>query len=769
MSPLISIIIPVYNTEKHLSKCLKSAINQSFTNIEIIIVNDCSPDNSEEIIRHYQQKDNRIIYLKHETNKGLLQARYDGMSIARGEYVLALDSDDWLDLNACKEIAKTIKRHSPEIIQISLKILTKNATKNANLLFNKLKGQECFEELFVKNTYVSWSIGSKVIKKSLLKRAYRLIPKDVYLINSEDFLQYYIATFFAASFIGCPKAIYNYNCMEVSGSGSVIKNRDSYLKWINSLEKLFEILYFFKEKYKINQLYPEVKNEEHHDYWIVSLFFQKTPLKDQQEFFPLFCQKIGLEKVFNILIQYYPLELVTHLIPAYKKQVFKPVKTIAFICDKMYGGGVERVAALLAESLDTLGYKLVIITENKRNSQDFKVPSTVCREVLGRCRYNSLDRILKKHQIDTVIFQDYWRKETYYDMFYLRLKGNITIINALHNSPLWFYHLGQSNLDIVYKKYYELADFMTVLSHHDQICINHSQKVPVIYMPNILTFDPLSIKLNSLNDFDIVSVGRLREEKNPLFLLDVFKKVIAEIPLVKLYLVGDGVLKEQIVTTINQLGLQESVFVTGYTTEVQQYYQKASIHVLPSSFEGQPMTWLEAKAYGIPSVVSRMDSVEFTQHKGAIIVEQNDIYGFAQAIIKLLKDEQYRKEMGREARESLENFSSEKTIDRWKQLLDEISNNKIYESDLIEIDPKLDKEKVLNLHENLKLEILAKDMSIYSINETSTSKKQKIRKAIKNVIIFLFKKILPKNSTRYNKIKQIVKKTIKQYKNSTRE
>ena len=222
MSPLISIIIPVYNTEKHLSKCLKSAINQSFTNIEIIIVNDCSPDNSEEIIKYYIQKDNRIIYLKHETNKGLLQARYDGMSIARGEYVLALDSDDWLDLNACREIAKTIKRHSPEIIQISLKILTKNATKNANLLFNKLKGQECFEELFVKNTYVSWNIGSKAIKKSLLKRAYRLIPKGIYLINSEDFLQYYIATFFAASFIGCPKAIYNYNCMEVSGSGSVI-------------------------------------------------------------------------------------------------------------------------------------------------------------------------------------------------------------------------------------------------------------------------------------------------------------------------------------------------------------------------------------------------------------------------------------------------------------------------------------------------------------------------------------------------------------------
>ena len=56
-----------------------------------------------------------------------------------------------------------------------------------------------------------------------------------------------------------------------------------------------------------------MKNEEHHDYWIVDLFFQKTPLKDQQEFFPLFCQKIGRERVYSILAHYYPLEIVVNL------------------------------------------------------------------------------------------------------------------------------------------------------------------------------------------------------------------------------------------------------------------------------------------------------------------------------------------------------------------------------------------------------------------------------------------------------------------------
>ena len=769
MNPLISIIIPVYNTEKHLEKCLESAINQTYKNIEIIVVNDCSPDNSEEIIKSYIQKDDRIIYLKNPTNAGTHETRKAGVLQARGEYILFLDSDDWFDLDACEKITKTIQQHSPDLIQISLKTLTKDSVKKANLLFNKLQGQKCFEELFVNNVYSSWGIGSKVVKKSLLEKVYQEIPNDVYLTNSEDFLLFYITAFLSISFIGCPKAIYNYNRIEESGSNNIIKDRDSYLKWLDSLKLVLDTVNTFKKIHNINQLYPDIKNEIYNDYWIVFLFFQKTPLKDQEELFPLFCQKIGLERVFNILVQYYPLELAVHWVPTYKTQVFKHVKIIAFICKKMNGGGVERVAALLAESLDMLGYKIVIITGDKENVNDFKMPNTVSREVLEGNRYDSLDRILKKHQIDTVIFQDYWREETYYDMFYLRLKKDITIINSLHNSPIWFFHLGQSNSELVYKKYYDLADLMTVLSHHDQICVNHSQKVPVVYMPNPLTFEPEKIEQNILDGDNVVYIGNFSWEKNIHFLIEVFEKVVQEIPIAKLYLVGDGDKRKLVEDYINQLGLKNNVELIGYTQNVNKYYQKASIHVLSSKFEGMPMVWLEAKAHGIPSVVTKMESVEFIHHRGAIIVEQDDVNGFAQAIIKLLKDEQYRKEMGRKARESLENFTSEKTINKWKQLLEEISSNKLYESELIKINPKLNKEKILTLQENLKLEILSKDISVHSINETPISKKQKIKKAIKKMGLSLFKKVLPKNSTRYDKLKQIVKKIIKKYKNMTRE
>ena len=92
-SPLISVIIPVYNTEKYLADCLDSVINQTISNIEIICVNDGSPDNSLQILKQYASRDKRIKILE-QPNSGVIAARNNGISVARGEYILCLDSDD---------------------------------------------------------------------------------------------------------------------------------------------------------------------------------------------------------------------------------------------------------------------------------------------------------------------------------------------------------------------------------------------------------------------------------------------------------------------------------------------------------------------------------------------------------------------------------------------------------------------------------------------------------------------------------------------------
>ena len=94
MNPKISVIIPVYNTEQYLAECLDSVINQSLKEIEVIIINDKSPDNSISIIKDYAKRDNRILVIDKSINEGVGQARNDGLKKARGEFVCFMDSDD---------------------------------------------------------------------------------------------------------------------------------------------------------------------------------------------------------------------------------------------------------------------------------------------------------------------------------------------------------------------------------------------------------------------------------------------------------------------------------------------------------------------------------------------------------------------------------------------------------------------------------------------------------------------------------------------------
>lgn len=111
---LISVIIPVYNVEKYLSQCINSILNQTIKNLEIILVDDGSLDDSGNICDEFSKKDNRIVVI-HKENNGLSSARNAGLEIAKGNYVCFVDSDDWLDENMYETLLKLIKDTNSDI------------------------------------------------------------------------------------------------------------------------------------------------------------------------------------------------------------------------------------------------------------------------------------------------------------------------------------------------------------------------------------------------------------------------------------------------------------------------------------------------------------------------------------------------------------------------------------------------------------------------------------------------------------------------------
>lgn len=116
----ISIIIPVYNTEKYLRQCVDSCINQTLKEIEIILVDDCSTDSSWEIEKEYAKKDSRIRIFKQDKNMRQGAARNRGIQEASGEYIWFIDSDDYINLEACQLLYETAKKHDVQILTFSL-------------------------------------------------------------------------------------------------------------------------------------------------------------------------------------------------------------------------------------------------------------------------------------------------------------------------------------------------------------------------------------------------------------------------------------------------------------------------------------------------------------------------------------------------------------------------------------------------------------------------------------------------------------------------
>lgn len=117
---LISIIIPIYNAEKYLSRCINSLICQTYKNIEIICVNDGSKDNSYNILQKMADTDSRIVIINQE-NLGVSAARNNGMKYSKGEYLMFLDADDWFDSEACEKALNKIETKNYDVVCFNYK------------------------------------------------------------------------------------------------------------------------------------------------------------------------------------------------------------------------------------------------------------------------------------------------------------------------------------------------------------------------------------------------------------------------------------------------------------------------------------------------------------------------------------------------------------------------------------------------------------------------------------------------------------------------
>lgn len=198
--PLVSIVIPVYNVEKYLKECLDSVIAQSYDNLEIICVNDGSPDHSIEILRTYADKDKRIKIIEIE-NQGLSGARNVGTSLCSGEYLMYLDSDDWVDRDTIESSVKVILDAQADLVlwnyikeytnaSRTVDVFIKNQVYNANSFIQLhqqligLIGEQLRNPALCDSISTAWG---KLYKTEIIKD-HNIQFVDTKIIGTEDLL-----------------------------------------------------------------------------------------------------------------------------------------------------------------------------------------------------------------------------------------------------------------------------------------------------------------------------------------------------------------------------------------------------------------------------------------------------------------------------------------------------------------------------------------------------------------------------------------------------
>ena len=260
-TPKVSIIIPVYNSEKYLDECLKSVINQTLKEIEIICVNDGSKDNSLEILKKYQEKDPRIVVID-KKNAGVSAARNDGMNAARGEYIEFLDSDDRIDKETCETAYNMIKDKDADILCFGWRNFTDNGESTSRK--DCTLERELFDNwLEAKKKRASMICWNKLYKKSMLQENNLTFNPDIKIAEDECFnLCVYP---FAKRIVHIPITFYNYRVNLSSATKTMsfkfmLTNYIKVWKFVDDFYKQHDIQFNVLSRFFYLKIYKE-------DFW----------------------------------------------------------------------------------------------------------------------------------------------------------------------------------------------------------------------------------------------------------------------------------------------------------------------------------------------------------------------------------------------------------------------------------------------------------------------------------------------------------------------
>lgn len=266
--PLLSVVIPIYNVEKFIARCLESILGQTYNNIEIICIDDASPAKEGAIIKEYCKKDGRIKYIRHKKNEGLFQARITGMKYATGNYFAFLDSDDHLSIDYYRILMKKITEENADIVigdfidEYEDGRIEYYNYDNIRFQDIDLQGDEVYETFMKQHgLWFGWhTVWNKIYKKDIWTSSLPFVSEfsnnHGHLIMTEDIA--YSGTFwrFANKVVNAHNSYYYY----YHHSGQSVAN-GSLTKFSKNINDVASVFRYFKDFLIHEKLWEKYEND----------------------------------------------------------------------------------------------------------------------------------------------------------------------------------------------------------------------------------------------------------------------------------------------------------------------------------------------------------------------------------------------------------------------------------------------------------------------------------------------------------------------------
>lgn len=663
-SPLVSIVMPVFNDEATVAAALASCLAQTIAEVEVVCVDDASTDGTAEVIERFQARDPRVRLIRHEHNQTAFQARRTGILASPAEYILFLDGDDELAPEAAETALAHARSTDADLVGFGVTVVERDGRTGGSYerrlqpVHRRLEGAGVLRGLFPIGEPAQGQLWRYLFASRLLRDAYALLPDDLALPRVNDLPLMFLVAALATRYESIENRLYRYHFGR-GGSGHRVDTVERAVFYSSAIDSIDSIRPAVSELAGVHVDAPQLRDAyESVRLSIVGyVCFQLIERSDSaiidSALADLFT-RVSAHDIVHAAARFYPSTLKTlKFHTPWHAQSDRPVRSVLLATSTLRTGGVSAVIASQAHYLREAGYRVTIVARSG-GSEPAAVPSGVTfiemRERDLVARLEEWAEICRAHNVDVVIDHQVLYTRYWPEFALMAQAEGAATIGWVHNFVARPVYDGDDRLSLIERCSTALAQIV-VLSPLDVAYfklrgVTHASFVPNPPSPLLIESAEHPVqKSPPTGRIELVWWGRLEQHtKQVRELIEVgveLRRLAVDFRITVIGPDWNDMTAKKFNAEARRRRVGDSVVAIGPLRGAQLVaaIDAADAFVSTSIIEGYQLTIAEAQARGLPVFMYELPWLSLVQdNNGIVSVAQGDAHGLAGRIAGLMGD-----------------------------------------------------------------------------------------------------------------------------------